>query len=484
MGTLRLITASFALLSLARGALADEGDAKPDEERRSIEAGLFVGGFFPSDAHEFYDSRVTSPKELEAIDLEVGVRAAYFPVAPLGIEVEGLAIPTKTAGQSGDVILYGARGHVILQYPGRVVPFILAGGGAIRVSSRNEVLGRDTDALAHAGLGLKFRVTRSVGLRLDGRLLRGPEALRDDGTNHYEVTLGLAATPRFRKRVKPKPETPPDPDRDGIIGDTDLCPDEPGAPPDGCPPKDSDGDGVLDREDACPEEAETDNGWEDEDGCPDEIPDSDGDGLDDLADECKDQAEDADGYEDEDGCPDPDNDDDGVLDAEDRCPTVAGPVENRGCPDTDRDGDGVVDRLDNCPDEPGTAENRGCKKKQLVALSHTKLIILGQVHFRTGKARIRSRSRRLLKNVARVLVAHPEIKKIRVEGHTDNVGKARTNMTLSQNRAEAVVTYLVNEGVPTDRLEAVGFGEERPIEDNATLEGRAANRRVEFNILE
>ena len=161
----------------------------------------------------------------------------------------------------------------------------------------------------------------------------------------------------------------------------------------------------------------------------------------------------------------------------------AGPPENHGCPDTDRDGDGVVDRLDNCPDEEGVPENHGCKKKQLVVLTTEQLKILDKVYFRTGKAALQRRSRPLLDNIAAVLQAHPEIKKIRIEGHTDDKGDADKNKTLSQKRAEAVVEYLVKKGVDADRLEPVGFGEEKPIEDNSTRKGRAANRRVEFNLV-
>jgi outer membrane protein OmpA-like peptidoglycan-associated protein len=83
-----------------------------------------------------------------------------------------------------------------------------------------------------------------------------------------------------------------------------------------------------------------------------------------------------------------------------------------------------------------------------------------------------------------VLVATPRIKKVRVEGHTDNVGKAKKNTQLSQKRADAVKKYLVSKGVEDARLEAIGFGPDKPIADNATDEGKEANRRVEFVIVE
>jgi outer membrane protein OmpA-like peptidoglycan-associated protein len=171
------------------------------------------------------------------------------------------------------------------------------------------------------------------------------------------------------------------------------------------------------------------------------------------------------------------------VDAKDGCVSEPGPVENRGCPDGDRDGDTVVDRLDNCPDVAGTVENQGCKKKQLVVITQNQIQILDKVFFQTGKSKVRNRSRTLLNNVADVLKAHPEIKSIRVEGHTDNVGQAEKNKTLSQQRAESVVAYLIKRGVSADRLEGVGHGQERPIADNAVKTGRDQNRRVEFNIV-
>lgn len=478
------LAVSLALVSAWPGsaALADDG-AVLGPEKGAVETGFFVGALFPASDQEFYDPHVTRQKELESVVPMIGVRLGYFPLEMLGVEVEGLIAPAKTADSGGDAPIYGVRGQLIGQYPGRITPFAVAGMGVSRVSSSNSVLGRDTDRLAHLGLGAKFYATESMSVRLDLRYLRGPAADKDTGTNHYEILLGLAWTPFESGPSAPAPE--PDPDGDGFTGDADRCPTTPGVAPDGCPaPVDTDGDGILDSDDECPEQAETVNEYQDEDGCPDEVPDTDGDGIDDRKDGCVEQAEDKDGFEDEDGCPDLDNDGDGVTDAADQCPLEAGPAENRGCPDTDRDGDGVADRVDNCPDEPGTADNHGCKEEQLVVLSQTHLKILDKVFFATGQAVVQRRSRKLLDNVARVLLAHPEIKKIRVEGHTDNVGKPEANKVLSQKRADAVVEYLVEKGVPAERLEPVGFGEDEPVDTNDTREGRANNRRVEFEISE
>jgi outer membrane protein OmpA-like peptidoglycan-associated protein len=87
-----------------------------------------------------------------------------------------------------------------------------------------------------------------------------------------------------------------------------------------------------------------------------------------------------------------------------------------------------------------------------------------------------------LRNVAAVIKNHPEVTAVVVEGHTDNQGSAAHNKDLSQRRAEAVMLFLTQNGVDRARLRAAGFGPDRPIMDNRTKAGRAANRRVEFRI--
>jgi outer membrane protein OmpA-like peptidoglycan-associated protein len=247
---------------------------------------------------------------------------------------------------------------------------------------------------------------------------------------------------------------------------------------------DSDGDGIPDDVDQCPNEPEDFDGFQDEDGCPD--PDNDGDGILDVNDSCPNDPEDIDGFQDEDGCPDPDNDGDGILDVDDHCPNEPGTPENNGCPDPDRDGDGVPDRVDNCPDEPGTVENQGCQSPQLVTIGEGKLEILEKVYFKTGSAKLQKRSWALLDNVAQVMLAHPEIKLVRVEGHTDKTGSLKYNMRLSKARANTVVRYLVGRGgVAKQRLMAEGFGPTQPlVPDAKTPEELAQNRRVEFHIVE
>ena len=112
-----------------------------------------------------------------------------------------------------------------------------------------------------------------------------------------------------------------------------------------------------------------------------------------------------------------------------------------------------------------------------------KIEISEKVMFETNKADIQEVSHDLLNDVATVLNQNPSIEKIRIEGHTDSDGTADYNKNLSQDRADAVMQYLVDAGVDSSRMEAVGYGEEKPIDTNDTPAGKEKNRRVEFNIL-
>jgi outer membrane protein OmpA-like peptidoglycan-associated protein len=101
------------------------------------------------------------------------------------------------------------------------------------------------------------------------------------------------------------------------------------------------------------------------------------------------------------------------------------------------------------------------------------------IHFDTGKATIKPESQPVIAQIVEMLRSTPDLA-IGVEGHTDNVGTAPANKTLSNQRAAAVVAAIVKQGVEAKRLSASGFGQEKPIADNKTEEGRAKNRRVEL----
>jgi outer membrane protein OmpA-like peptidoglycan-associated protein len=211
------------------------------------------------------------------------------------------------------------------------------------------------------------------------------------------------------------------------------------------------------------------------------LKDTDGDGVPDIDDLCPEVP----GPPENHGCPVfADRDGDGVSDDIDRCPDVPGPKENFGCPWPDRDHDGVPDKDDLCPDEPGPPENHGCPRKMtLVVVRRDRIEIKHQVHFRPNKSVILPDSFDLLRQVAQVIKDAPQIN-VRIEGHTDNVGKLDRNMKLSQSRADSVKEFLVRQGVDAKHVIAEGYGPTRPIASNATKAGKAANRRVEFRIVD
>jgi outer membrane protein OmpA-like peptidoglycan-associated protein len=149
---------------------------------------------------------------------------------------------------------------------------------------------------------------------------------------------------------------------------------------------------------------------------------------------------------------------------------------------SDKDGDGVPDAKDNCPEVTGSAEQQGCPEAQKVAITDDRIEIKETVLFKTASGTVRDVSYGLLEQVANVLKAHPEIGKVRVDGHTDDRGDAAKNKELSLRRAKAVVKFLVEKGVPAERLTAEGHGEEAPLAGNESEAGREKNRRVEFVI--
>jgi outer membrane protein OmpA-like peptidoglycan-associated protein len=279
-----------------------------------------------------------------------------------------------------------------------------------------------------------------------------------------------------------------DKDGDGVLDKDDQCPSLPGPPENkGCPieaPKDRDHDGIPDNVDKCPDQPEDMDGFQDEDGCPD--PDNDNDGILDTADKCPNEAGPMTNF----GCPVLDHDGDGIPDDKDKCPNEPedkdGFQDDDGCPDLDNDNDGVPDDRDECPNVPGPAENKGCPRQySMVTVTKDKIEIKKQIKFATGSAKIvGAESEKILDEVAQAMNDNAQIKKIRVEGHTDSVGDDAMNLKLSQNRANSVMSALIKRKVDPARMEAVGFGETRPIASNATAAGKAENRRTEFNIVE
>lgn len=281
----------------------------------------------------------------------------------------------------------------------------------------------------------------------------------------------------------------PDSDGDGLRDPRDRCPSrredldgfEDG---DGCPDLDNDKDGTADKSDACPRDPEDRDGFEDADGCPDL--DNDKDGIADGADRCPNAVEDRDGFEDEDGCADLDNDKDNLLDLRDQCPNEPedpdGFADEDGCADPDNDKDGVLDIDDECPTAPGEHAAKGCPTK--VRVERDQIRILDRVEFPSNRAELQPESLSILDQVRSVLEVNPQIRRLRIEGHTDDRGPNARNKKLSQRRAEAVMKYLVRAGIDPARLSAQGWGEERPLVNNDSAENRQTNRRVEFHIVD
>ena len=292
-----------------------------------------------------------------------------------------------------------------------------------------------------------------------------------------------------------------DPDQDGIPSVLDECPGiaedvDKFQDDDGCPDYDNDQDGLRDEIDQCPMEQEDKDGFQDEDGCADT--DNDQDGVVDRFDRCPTQAENKNGYLDNDGCPDTkqsysDTDYDEIPDNEDQCPFKPEDLDNfedsDGCPDLDNDQDGVPDEIDQCANSRevynGVDDADGCPDQSArIRVEKDSIKIAEKIFFDFGLSTIKAESYGLLDELASVILAYPELQKIHVEGHTDNIGSAESNLSLSKDRAISVRKALVDRGVEADRLAAFGYGEKRPIATNETDEGREQNRRVEFIIVE
>ena len=273
-------------------------------QRNTGELGVFAGVFIPSEDHDLYDPATRPPEPFWRAGADVGARAAFYPLKVLGAEVEFSAMPSRLRNITNDfAFVYGFQAHVVLQLPYyNVIPFFLAGGGLLGVRSSPFVLGRDVDPAFHYGGGVKVNLTPVVGVRVDVRnIVSSTEALQGSGAANVQVLGGLSFTLGRRPPpapIKPPPPEDPDRDKDGILnlqddcpdvagvaphgcpdsdGDgfrdaKDKCPEVPGVAPDGCPVKDTDNDGFLDPDDGCVFEPETKNGFEDDDGCPDELP--------------------------------------------------------------------------------------------------------------------------------------------------------------------------------------------------------------------
>ena len=171
-----------------------------------------------------------------------------------------------------------------------------------------------------------------------------------------------------------------------------------------------------------------------------------------------------------------------MMDDADKCLDSAPgePVGPEGCA-RDTDADGVPDGRDKCAGTPtGQAvDENGCPQ---LFQGAERTVILQGVNFTTGKSELTDASKAILVEVAHSLAGNPGVR-VEVGGYTDNTGSRRTNTRISQQRAEAVEKFLVENGVSPAQIDAKGYGEDNPVADNKTEAGRAQNRRVELKRL-
>ena len=422
----------ISLASLALIATVSSVQAQDENNKWSI--GFGVNTVDIRTPHDFglFLKDWGGPSDLNVLPAITKLSVARYIGAGFSAEVDGSLNRIKTGykGVDQDESFWNANlqakyalRRLFTTESGWFDPYLKLGGGY--TSYKSEYAEKDGGVKLLAGGGINFWFTDHLGLNVQTGYNHG---FQKDGTDYFQHSAGIVI--KFGAK---------DTDKDGIPDKDDACPDVAGPKEfNGCP--DTDGDGIADKDDACPEVA---------------------------------------GLKEFNGCPDTDGD--GVPDKDDKCPDVAGPAENGGCPWPDTDGDGVLDKDDQCVNEAGPASNNGCPEPndddQKRLNQYAKTIL-----FDTGKASIKFESAEVLSQIINVLKKFPK-SRFRIEGHTDSTGKRAKNITLSQNRADAVKVYLIQGGIASDRLESVGYGPDKPIASNKTRKGRELNRRVEINLI-
>ncbi|MCB9306175.1 MAG: OmpA family protein [Lewinellaceae bacterium] len=467
---------------------------------------------FPNAIHaklNFFDYGLLNDDDFRLSQgFEVGIFRNLAPFLNVGVPLKlGLAklpgISENTVTTSLDILFHIGN----MRNDAKLSPYAFGGAGYYLEDFKNGHL------QIPFGAGVNVRISKFAFINVQGEYRKATQDMRDN------LQLGVGFVYLLHKG-EPKPLTVTDRDQDGVADAVDKCPDQRGpASALGCP--DSDGDGLGDHEDECPNDPgpldtkgcpdyDKDGFADKDDECPTEAgrwngcPDTDFDGVPDKDDECPNEAgtaanrgcpdmkdSDGDGVPDKDdlcptlagtnkGCPDTDGD--GVADNFDKCPNVFGPPSNDGCPvENDSDGDGVVDSADKCPYTPGLSTNFGCPEvkpevKERLAFA-TKA-----VQFQTGRSTLKNESFSILDEIVEIMRQYPDYT-LSISGHTDNVGDEQKNKRLSEARAKACYDYFMFRGIKAKRLRYAGFGENRPIAENDTPEGREQNRRVEFELV-
>ena len=442
----KMLASLFAIYFLLP---AINGQTSVNTRPSSIGISFFLNDFTtPQRIRSSSLARVFREKQIAKLnDMSPGIAISYFKglkdkidfAATLGGSFVNYPFPNRPPF-AGDNLLLEADASVNLKLTGEKYwfqPFLSAGVGAHKYKVYY-------GAFIPVGIGFKVNFFDEASLFFNSQY-RIPVTV-ETGNYHFYNSIGVAGI-IGKKREEPVkvveiPQAPKDSDGDGITDDLDKCPQVPGvAKYEGCPIPDTDKDGVNDEIDKCPT-----------------VPG--------LA-----------RYE---GCPVPDTDKDGINDEEDKCKDTPGVARYQGCPVPDKDSDGVNDEEDKCPDVPGTIANQGCpdiKEEITKKVNYAAQNIL----FITGSFKLAAKSNKGLDEVVKILQNDQDLK-ISIEGHTDHVGDAAKNQTLSENRANAVKQYFVRKGIDESRITANGFGEDQPISDNNTAAGRAKNRRVEMKL--
>jgi outer membrane protein OmpA-like peptidoglycan-associated protein len=371
------------------------------------------------------------PTTLPKSSALAGLRLGYHFIPQLALEFGGGILPiSSTAG--GKNTIFKLDADLYYQFINKnFTPFF--GIGAGNYILRGGDLNKDMDGQLHASAGLRWLVAPRLAIRAEVRDYLIESFTKSGWGNKLELTAGIDF---FLTGVKKKVVII-DSDNDGIPDERDNCPNVFGtALMKGCP--DRDRDGIADDQDNCPDE----RGVASNNGCPQVL----------------------------------DRDNDGIPDESDQCPDEYGPERFSGCPD--KDGDGVPDKDDKCPEITGLPDHDGCVPEEVKKFTGA----IKGINFKTGSSAILSTSFKLLDQAVSVLNEFPTLR-IRIDGHTDNVGKAEYNQKLSEDRAAKVKEYFVSKQIDETRIETYGNGDSSPVADNSTAAGRAENRRIEFTIL-
>jgi outer membrane protein OmpA-like peptidoglycan-associated protein len=412
--------------------------------------------------HEFYrpdlDQSAVYGHQALKLGGDIGLRAGYYPLSFLGLELEGGIMPIKVADGS-KATLYTFRPVLLAQLPYRIAPFVRAGFGMLGISS--DALGKDTDPTLGIGGGVKFYINRRLLLRLD--IVDNIATASRSATSARTTSRCCSASAALRQarrtpsrpaagRHRPGRPVRPGPGRRragrrGRVPDPAGPAREPRLPadrqrrrrpvrpgPGGVPPENVD---------ACPQEP----GPRENQGCP-------------LIDTDKDTLYDP-------GQP--------VPPAEiDACPNEPGPRELQGCPD--RDKDKIIDNLDKCPDQPETVnQSRTPTAAPTSCRRRSKKIsgVIEGIYFDVDKDTIKPRSKVVLDRAVKVLKEHPSTR-WNIQGTPTPTARASTTSTCRTAAPSRSASTWSDHGIDGSRLVPQGFGPDAPIDTNATPRARPA----------